>query len=102
MELPKDVLLLIKEFSQPIPNNIFTRGVLDCQIATIFVDTWIEDKFVEDANIFFIISCSKKGWFISIYDFNFVYYEYTWSVSDLRSWDGYVGNRSAYPIRQLK
>jgi hypothetical protein len=99
MEFPDDVLALIKAFSQPIPNNIITTGLDDGQIAEFFVDSWIEDKFAEDANLLFIISFSKKGCYISIYDFKFVYYEYTWSVTDLRSWDGYVGNRSARPIR---
>ena len=99
MELPEDVLALIKVFSQPIPNNLVTAGLNDSQIAEFFVDTWIEDKFAEEAKLLFIISFSKKGCFISIYDFKFVYYEYTWSVSDLRGWDGYVGNRSAHPIR---
>jgi len=99
MELPDDVLILIKEFAQPIPNNIITKGLRDNQIAEFFVTMWIEDKFVEDATIYNKISSSKMGWYISIYDFKFVYYEYTWSITDLRNWDGYVGNRSAYPIR---
>jgi hypothetical protein len=101
MELPDDVKSLIKAFSLPIPNNIVTKGLEDSQIANFFVDSWIEDKFAENANIFFVIISSKKGWFIRIYDVNFVYYEHTWSVTDLRSWDGYVGYRSAYPIRCL-
>lgn len=91
MQLPDDVLSLIKNLSQPFPNSGYTTGLSDSEIARLYVDVWAWNNFNDNAIFTFIISSSKKGWFITIYDEDTVYYKYTWSIKDLRQWDGYVG-----------
>ena len=101
MQLPDDVLTLIKRMSRPIPNSRYTTGLTDEEIALLFIDVWMWNNFNDNANIMFIISSSIKGWFITIYDDDKVYYKYTWTIKDLRQWDGYVGyycNRSYLKI----
>ena len=101
MQLPDDVLNLIKVMSKPLPNNGYTTGLSDSEIALLYIDVWALNNFKDDAKFMFIISSSKKGWFIQIYDENTVYYNYTWTTKELRQWDGYVGfysNRSYLKI----
>ena len=88
------MLGLIKDLSQPLPNSTYTQGLTDENIAWCFVDTWLEDKFAEYSNINVNVIFSKNRWFISIYDIYNIYYSYTWSIAELRQWNGYVGSRS--------
>ena len=100
MALPDDVLFTIKEFSKPLPNSDFTRGLTDKQISEFFVDTWAEDKFDTNEYLNYNIIFSHKGCSICIYDYKFVYYEYNWSIKELREWDGNVcSHRSAQVLR---
>ena len=60
MQLPDDVLTLIKSLSRPIPNNGYTMGLTDEEIALLFIDVWMWNNFKDDANFMLLLVQVKR------------------------------------------